>query len=150
MADMRIQVGSDAAYDIATKRLYLIKSPSNMGADMKENNIFIRDYPEKDGDDVYVNTTPKLKSFDYEITFAYYDGENPGTLNQANTYIAGFYSSLLGKQITIYNDYKKQKIVGYVKSYKEGEFYRTSKDIAIFTVTFYVPKPSLCNFLSAS
>lgn len=155
MSDMRIQVGNATAYDISSKRLHLIKSPSNMGADIKDNNFFVKDYPEKDGDDVYVNTTPKLKSFDYEITFAYYDGENsdstnPKTINQANAYITEFYNSLLGKQITIYNDYKKQKIVGYVKAYKNGEFYRNSKDIVIFSVTFYVPKPSLCNFLASS
>ena len=54
MSDMRIQVGNATAYDIASKRLHLIKSPSNMGADIKDNNFFVKDYPEKDGDDVYL------------------------------------------------------------------------------------------------
>ena len=142
MAEMRIKIGSADAVDISTWKLHLIKSPSVMAADVKENNVVTKNYPENDGEDFYINPTPKLSAFDYEVTFAFYDGN----LNTANSNIYALYSSMLGKTVTIYNDYKGQKMVGYVKSYKEGEFYRNTQDIVVFSITFRVPKPSLCNF----
>ena len=149
MAEMRIKIGSADAVDISTWKLHLIKSPSIMGADIKENNVVTKDYPEKDGEYYYINPTPKLSAFDYEVTFAYHeDGiTEPLNLKKANHYITTFYNAMLGKKLTIYNDYKKQTMVDcYVKFYKEGEFYRDTKDIVIFSVIFRIPNPAVCVF----
>ena len=153
MAEMRIKIGTAEPVDITTWKLHLIKSPSVMAADIKENNVVIKDYPENNGEDYYINPTPKLSAFDYEVTFAYHEEgiTNSLDLKKANYYITTFYNAMLGKKITIYNDYKKQTMVDcYVKSYKEGEFYRgkfsLSRDIVIFSVTFRIPNHASCVF----
>lgn len=140
--NMRIQIASGIITDIGSYGFYLGKSPSILAPDIKENNFVITDFPEDDGETVYVPTTPKKKSFDYPITLIYFTG----SLNAANTAINNFYESLVGKLITIYNDYKKVMVKGYVKSYKEAEFYRKEKDVVTFEIVFYIPKPQDCNF----
>ena len=140
--NMRIQIADGVINDIGIYGFYLGKSPSVLAPDIKENNFVITDFPEEDGETVYIPATPKKKSFDYSITLIYFTG----SLNAANTAINNFYESLVGKLITIYNDYKKVMVKGYVKSYKEAEFYRKEKDVVTFEIVFYIPKPQDCNF----
>lgn len=139
---MRIQIGTGAIVDIVSLGFHLGKSPNTIGCDLKESNFVTTDFPENNGDTVYVNPNPTKKSFDYPITFIYVSTE----LDSANLAISNFYNSLLGKKITIYNDFKKVKVVGYVKSYKGAEFHRNEKDIVTFELTFYIPKPQDCDF----
>ena len=145
MADtckMRIQIGDGDITDIATLGFFLAKSPSELACNVKGSNIITADFPEEDGEAFYIPTAPKLNSFDYTISLIFFDG----SLNSANQKITGFYNSLLGQKVTVYNDFKQVKVVGYVKSYKSGEFYRKEKDVVIFDLTFYVPDPTLCDF----
>jgi hypothetical protein len=139
---MRIQIGTGAITDISTYGFYLAKSPGELGCDVKESNIVTTDFPEESGQRFYISTAPAKKSFDYTISLLYYEK----SLNTANAKITSFYESLLGKQITIYDDQKKKKVVGYMKSYKAGEFYRNEVDAILFDLTFFVPRPQDCDF----
>ena len=139
---MRIQIGTGAITDISTYGFHLAKSPSELAPDIKESNIVTTDFPEESGVRFYVPTAPTKKSFDYPISLVYYEK----SLNTANARITAFCESLLGKQITIYNDDKKVKVVGYAKSYKAGEFYRNEIDVIIFDITFFIPRPQDCDF----
>ena len=139
---MRIQIGSGTVQDISFYGFFLGKTPSMLGCDIKESNIIITDFPEISGSTVYIPPTPALKSFDYPITFIYFSD----SIDSANQVISDFYNSMLGEVITIYNDFKKVMVKGYAKSYKEGEFYRSEKDIVIFDIVFFIPKPQDCNF----
>lgn len=139
---MRIQIGVGTINDIITYGFYLGKSPGMLAPDLKDSNFVVTDFPEVDGDVVYVPPVPAKKSFEYPITFIYFSD----TLDSANQAITTFYESLIGKKITIYNDFKKVMVVGYAKAYKEGQFYRDEKDLVVFDVVFYIPKPQDCNF----
>lgn len=139
---MRIKIGDGAIYDIAHYGFYLGKSPSELGCEPKESNMIITDFPEEDGVDVYVPPVVAKKEFDYPITLIYFNE----SIDTANAAITSFYNSIYGKKITIYNDYKKVMVVGYVKSFKNAEFYRSEKDVVTFELTFLIPKPQDCNF----
>lgn len=139
---MRIQIGTGAITNISIYGFYLAKSPSELACDVKESNIVTTDFPEESGVRLYIPASPSKKPFDYPISLVYYEK----SLNTANARIATFYESLIGKQITIYNDDKKVKVVGYAKSYKAGEFYRNEIDVIIFDITFFIPRPQDCDF----
>jgi len=143
---MRIKIADNPTYSIDYYGFYLAKSPSELGCDVKESNIVTTDFPESDGDAAYIPSTVSKKSFDYTISLIFFDNN----LNTANKKISEFYNSLLGKKVTLFNDYKGVKIVGYVKSYKAGEFYRNEKDVVVFDLAFFVPKPSECDFYYAA
>lgn len=142
LGNMRIKIADGATIDIGTLGFYLGKSPSELSANIKESNFVVTDFPDEDGEDVYVPSTPKTKSFDYPVTLIYVSND----INVANTVIKNFYDSLVGKLIIIYNDYKKVMVKGYAKSYKSAEFYRNEKDVIVFEIVFYIPKPQDCNF----
>jgi len=139
---MRIQIEQGDIVDIIDYGFYLGKSPNTIVCDLKDSNFVTTDFPENDGDTLFVKPIPTKKAFEYPITFIYVSTE----INTANQVISNFYNSLLGKKVTIYNDYKKVKVVGYVKSFKGADFYRDEQDIITFEVTFYVPKPQECDF----
>ena len=139
---MSIKIGSGAVYDIGHYDFHLGKSPSELGCDIKESNFVITDFPEEDGVDVYIPIAPSKKEFDYPITLIYFTE----SIDNANAAITSFYNALQGKKITIYNYFKRVMIVGYVKAYKNVEFYRQEKDVVTFELTFFIPKPQDCNF----
>lgn len=142
LGNMRIQIGENAIVDIGTYGFYLGKSPDTLAPDIKDSNFVITDFPDEDGDSVYIPTVQKKKSFDYPITFIYFSSD----IDAANSVINNFYESLVGKLVTIYNDYKKVTVKGYVKSYKDVSFYRQEKDVVVFELIFYIPKPQDCIF----
>jgi len=139
---MRIKIADNPTYGIDYYGFYLAKSQSEMGCDPKDSSIVITDFPEVDGDTFYIPPMPSRKSFDYDISLSFFDDN----LNSANKKISEFYNSLFGQPITIYNDYKGVKLVGRIKSYKAGEFYRNEKDVVLFDLTFYIPRPQDCDF----
>ena len=139
---MRIKIGAGTPIDIVSLGFHFIGSPSELAANVKESSIVTTDFPEEDGVEAYVSPIPSKKEFDYPISFLYFSDN----LNDANGKIHDFYESLLGRKITIYNDYKKVMVVGYAKSYKNGSFYRNEKDVVEFEINFLIPKPSACNF----
>lgn len=133
---MRLKVGTDSIRDISYWDLELIRSPQNYGNDIKDSNIVSVDFPEMDGDVFFIPPSPKMKSFDYTVTFGFV-GDTEG---QAAQKISQFCSFLKGKKTIIYNDYKKVQLEGYYKTYKDGEFYKDTK-VVLFDVTFYIPQP---------
>lgn len=140
--NMRIQIADGAIKDIGVYGFYLGKSPDILATDIKDSNFVITDFPDEDGDSVYTPEVQKKKSFDYPITLIYFSKD----INTANAVINGFYELLVGKLITIYNDYKKVIVSGYVKAYKDVSFYRKEKDVVVFDLVFYIPKPQDCTF----
>lgn len=139
---MRLKIGTDPIRDIPYWGLELIKSPQQFGNNVKDSNIVSVDFPEMDGDVFYIPPSPKVKSFDYTVTFAFV-GESE---NQASQKISQFCDLLEGKKTVIYNDYKKVQLEGYYKSYKDGEFYKDTK-VVLFDVTFYIPEPQKIIYL---
>lgn len=133
---MRIKIGTGAVTDISTLGFELIKSPENYGSSIKESNIVVTDFPEEHGSRVYIPEEPKKAAFDYTITLGYYS-EN----GDAATKIDAFIESLLGKDVVIYNDYKKVQLTGKYKSYKDGGTYEGTK-VALFDVTFIIDNPN--------
>jgi len=142
MGMMRLKIGADSIRDISYWDLELIKSPQSYGHEIKDTNIVKTDFPEMDGDVFYIPPTPKISSFDYTVTFAFYGT----TKDQAAIKISQFCNLLKGKKAIIYNDYKKVQLEGYFKSYKDGEFYKGSQ-VVVFDVTFYIPEPQKIVYL---
>lgn len=138
---MRIKIGDGAITDIATLGFELIKSQENYGSNIKSSNIVVTDFPEEHGSRVYIPSLPKKEAFDYTIKLAYYS-EN----NDAATKIDAFIESLLGKDITIYNDYKKVQLTGKYKSYKDDGTYEGTK-VALFDITFFIYNPDTIVYL---
>jgi hypothetical protein len=139
---MRIQIGTGTIYDISHYGFFLGKSPSEFVCNPKESNFVTTDFPENDGVDIYIPQVPSKKEFDYPITLIYFNN----SLNTANGAITSFCNSLVGNKITIYNDHKKVKVVGYFKSQKTAEFYRQETDVITFELVFFIPKPQDCDF----
>lgn len=133
---MRLKIGADTAKDISTWELELIKSPNDFGNKIKESNIIKTDFPEEDGEVIYIPPTPKRDAFDYPITFAFYSETQKPSVK-----INAFIEQLRGKVVVIYNDYKGIQVEGRYVDYKGGEYYRNT-NIATFDVIFRVSDPS--------
>lgn len=132
---MRLKIGDGAIFDIATLGFELIKSPANYGSTIKDSNIVVTDFPEEHGSRVYIPVAPKKAAFDYTIKLGYYSESG-----DAATKIDTFIESLLGKDVIIYNDYKKVQLTGKYKSYKDDGTYEGTK-VALFDVTFLIYNP---------
>jgi len=132
---MRIKIGNGAVTDISTLGFELIKSPESYGSTIKDSNIIVTDFPEEHGSRVYIPAAPKKASFDYTIKLGYYSESN-----DAATKIDAFIESLMGKDVVIYNDYKKVQLTGKYKSYKDDGTYEGTK-VALFDVTFLISNP---------
>lgn len=133
---MRLKIGDGLVKDISTWGLELIKSPDNFGGKIKDNNIITTDFPELDGEVVYMPPEPKQEAFDYTVTFAFHsENEKPSVK------INAFVKELIGKKVVVYNDYKGVQIEGRFKEYKDGEFYKNTK-VVVFEVIFRVSEPN--------
>lgn len=141
MGLMRLKIGENAAFDISTKGLELIKSPENYGSSIKDSNIVVTDFPEEHGSRVYIPISPKKEAFDYTIKLGYYSesGDAPEKID-------AFIESLMGQDVIIYNDYKGVQLTGKYKSYKDGGTYEGTK-VALFDVTFFIYNPDTIVYL---
>lgn len=139
--DMRIQIEDAQPKDIKEYGMELIKSPLAYSAPIKGSNIVTVDFPEEDGVEVYIPDNPKMESIDYEITLAFVKKDGESISQKINSFV----SSLKGKKVTVYNDYKGVSFEGYLKKYTDGEMYKGST-VATFKITFLVPKPNLINY----
>jgi hypothetical protein len=141
-ADCKISIAIEDGeeVDLSTFGFHLMKSPSLLGYDIKENSILTTDFPEENGSRFYILPTPPKKSFDYQISLLYFEN----SLYTANAKIVDFCESIFGKKITIRNYYKGVLVVGYVKTYTAGEFYRNAVDAISFDLSFFVPRPQDC------
>lgn len=114
-------------------------------------------YAEQEGENVDPRTVDDV--FDYKIKFLI---ECPNSdIDNANKRIKAFNDAIRStdsvtgiktcKRITLYNDYKRVKIVGIPEVIAEPkEFYRdrngTVMDCVLFELTIHVDKPSECDF----
>lgn len=132
--------------------LVYISADSRFDAPIKE---FERtSYPEQEGENILAKTVSD--AFDYKVTWFV---KADGSLGNANAVIAKFNTLLYDqvddiktfKQVTLYNDYKKVKIVGIPSPIQEAtEFWRDSQgkqhDVVCVEWIIRVSKPSLCDF----
>lgn len=129
------------AYD-----LFLISSSNISGFEPKD--AFTYEFAEEHGER-YI-PSDKYKAFNYHIELGYFvDRANDSSLPYNNYNVNTFIESLQNKQITIYNNLKKNKIVGYLKSVDTTNIERLTnsslKDLCTFRLVFRVNNPSLCD-----
>ena len=153
MLTARIKIGDGAITDTRTYGLVYLSSDNIVGAPIKDFEE--TSYAEQEG----VNISPKVvdASFEYKVTFFI----RADDLHTANAWISAFnallYTQEQGsdvktlKKVEFYNDYKRQKIVGYPKPMSEAkDFWRDRKnqvnDVVIVEWTIKVVKPSECDF----
>ena len=148
---IRLQIeGDPVIYNTQEKwDLHLGKSTDIFYPPMKDFES--EEYPELHGEILYPYTT--FKSFDYVVSFIYV-----GSLLEANAKIKELFDSLyvpvLGredllraKQVTVFNDYKGVKIVGYPTSSKFSEYiWQEETGVIRFDFSLKVAKPQLCDF----
>ena len=147
-----IQIGTATPIDVEFTYNFHLKESSNINS-FERKDAFTQEFPEEHGERYFPST--KYKACDYFITLGYYlekTAENdciPYSNYDMNTFI----TSLQDSQITIYNNLKKNKIVGYLKSVEtikiEREKYSSLKDLCEVKLTFRInnPDPLLCNLI---
>lgn len=154
MLTARIKIGSEEIRDTRYFGLVYLSSDHVMGAPIK--GFEETSYPEQEG----VNICPKTvdDAFDYKVTFFI----QADSVDSANEKIR-FFNSVLYEppeqgsdvktyhKVEFYNDYKRQKIVGYPQPISEAkDFWRDKRnqvnDIVIVEWTIRVVKPSECDF----
>lgn len=153
-ARIKIYDRDEEPVDTRNYGLVYLSSDNIMGAPVK--GFEETSYPEEEG----VNICPRTvdDAFDYTVTFFI----KADSIDNANEKIRKFNSylssqPLIGskvrsfKKVEFYNDYKRQKIVGYPKPISEAkDFWRDNRnqvnDIVIVEFTIRVTKPSDCNF----
>ena len=153
MLTARIRIGNRELVDTRDYGLVYLSSDNIMGPPAKPMEE--TSYPEQEG----VNISPKTvdDAFDYKVTFFV----QAGNLDTVNEKIRLFNSLLYSQKpnsdvktfnkVVFYNDYKRQKIVGYPKPISDAkDFWRDKRnmlnDIAIVEFTIRVVKPSECLF----
>lgn len=153
MIRVRLQIGDGDIVDTADNYdLVYVSADNRFDAPIKE---FERtSYPEEEGEHILAKTVSD--AFDYKVTWFI---KADGSLENANAVIARFNSLLYTqegdiktfKQVILYNDYKKVKIVGTPSPIQEAtEFWRDVRgrqhDVVCVEWIIRVSKPSLCDF----
>ena len=153
MLTARIKIGTGEIQDTRQYGLVYLSSDNIVGAPVK--GFEETSYPEQQG----VNISPKTVDgpFDYKVTFFI----QAGNLENANEKIRIFNNLLFTKplnsdvktfkRVEFYNDYKRQKIVGYPQPISEAkEFWRDKtnqlSDVVVVEWTIRVVRPGDCDF----
>lgn len=144
---IRIKIGSDAIKNMETDlKFYLMESTDILTPPQREYETEV--FPESSGVSIYPVTSDE--QFDYNIKLCYFGSED-----SANLAISAFNTSLFtkigdlktAKELTIYNDFKRVMVVGYVKSIKTDTTNSIkSRDVVIFDFLVQVTNPNKCNF----
>ena len=152
----RIQIEDGPIWDTYEQFGFIyIESESRTAA--PEKKLETTTYAEQEGENVDPRTVDDV--FDYKVKFLI---ETPNTdWGNANTKIRAFNNRIRDinettkiktiKRVTLYNDYKRVKIVGIPEIIAEPtDFYRdrngNALDCVLFELTIHVDKPSLCDF----
>lgn len=152
MIRARIQIENGEIYDITEKfGLIYLNGDRRFSPPIKDFEESI--YPEQSGSNIIPEATNK--AFEYKVEF-FIKTDN---ITRANKKIAYFNASLYTKegdimtfkQITLYDDYKGVKIVGYPKPIEEAtEFWRDKSgrvaDVVCCEWVIKVNNPNLCDF----
>lgn len=153
MIKVRLQIGDGDIVDTADEYgLIYVSADSRFNAPIKAFEKTT--YPEQEGENILAKTVDD--AFDYKVTWFI---KADGSLGNANTVIGRFNSLLCTKegdiktfkQVSLYNDYKKVKIVGTPSPIQEvTEFWRDANgkqhDVVCVEWVIRVSKPSLCDF----
>ena len=153
MIRVRLQIGNEEPLDTADKYgLVYIEADKRFEAPIKEFEK--TSYPEQEGENIYPITVSD--AFDYKVKW-FIAAKN--SIVNANKIIAAFNNLLYTpvgdlktfKQVTLYDDYKKVKMVGTPPLIREAtEFWRDAQgkqhDVVCVEWIIRVSKPSLCNF----
>lgn len=155
MIKVRIQIGDGAIKDTLDHGLIFMESDKRMEAPIKKRDS--TSYAEEAGE----HTDPRTvqDAFDYKVKFIV---EAPNkNLQNANAVIAKFNKLLYTqakdndirtyKTVTLYDDYKRVKIVGLPSPIAEVEnLYRrqngSQMDCAVVEMTIRVSDPTKCDF----
>ncbi len=129
---MKIKIGG-IEKDLSAYDMQLISSPEAFGVKIKSSNIVKTDFPEEDGDVVYIPANPSVESFDYNLRLAVVTkiGESPSAK------VSAFVNEIIGKKIQVKNTNKGTMIEGYFSGYKDVQYY--NERVSVFEITIYVP-----------
>lgn len=153
MIRVRLQIADGEISDTVDKYgLVYIEADKRFEAPLKE--IEKTSYPEQEGENS-LNKTVR-DAFDYKVKWFI---QTNGSIFNANRIISAFNSQLYiaagdimtFKQVVLYDDYKKVKIVGIPSLIQEAtEFWRDANgkqhDVVCVEWVIRVSKPSLCDF----
>lgn len=144
-------INKGAVNDIFTKYGFIYLSSDNiLEAPIKEFEK--TSYPEESGEHIYPKTV--FDAFDYNITFVIEDADVNAKIQAFNKDLftkATDTDVLSLKTITIYNYYKKVKIVGIPTLLSTPDNFKADRNklqptIAEVTLKIRVTDPSLCDF----
>lgn len=153
MINVRIKIGSGEIVDTQTFGLIYLDSDKRLAPPTK--GFETTSYPEEEGEHILPKTVDD--AFDYKVKFLI----QADAIQDANAKISAFNAKLHGTpdslgskeyyQVTVYNDYKRHKIVGYPSPIDEAtDFWRDPKnqvnDIVLVEWNIRVTKPSLCEW----
>ena len=154
MLRVRIRIGTGEIVDSFNGYGFVyLDSDKRVGPGQKEFES--TQYPEEEGE--HINPKTVDAPFDYKVKFFV----QADSVDDANDKIATFNALLHSTptasgqkeyyQVTLFNDYKRQKIVGYPHEIEEAsEFWRDPKnqltDVIVIEWTIRVNKPSLCEW----
>lgn len=152
MIKARIQIGEGEIYDTFERFGFVyLNGDKKFAAPIKDFEE--TSYPEQAGVNILPKTTDD--TFEYKVVFFI----QTNSITRANRKIADFNSALYTKEgdvktfkrVTLYDDYKGVKIVGYPRPVSEAtDFWRDSKgvqaDVVCVEFNIKVDNPSLCDF----
>ena len=156
MIRVRLQIANGTIHDTITEHgLVYLNSDTIFEAPLRAFES--TKYPERNGENIHPVTV--CEPFDYKVKF-FVKAESG--IKNANQRIAEFNQRLYledssGKKVfnrvTLYNDYKKVKIVGYpnlISEVDEDDFWRDSKgnmsDVVCVEWSIHVDRPQDCDF----
>lgn len=133
---MRIKFKNGSTIAIKDLGFEVMQSPQGYGAKIKDSSMEIVDFPEEDGEYYYIPEEPKMEAFDYAVIFACKRKDSQSIAVRVGTFI----DSLMGKEVTIYNDAKGVSLDGFAISYVDDKYY-SSGELGLFKITFKIPNP---------
>lgn len=133
-----IKKNDDAVVNPYDRWGVMVKSiPFNLAPEIKP--YASTDWPDEDGDDEYIPSTPRFKAYEMEISFVYV-----GEYNTANNKIREFWNYVKSGELQIYDTYTGigRKGIRYV-GYSSTAFHRRnlSGDVVEFKIKFKVNNP---------
>lgn len=130
-----IQKGSEGSVDILNRwGITVQETPFHIFPEPKE--YAKRDWPDRDGDDIFIPSVVRYKSFTQAWKFVYIGAEG-----SANDNIRGFVSYLQRNEFSIFSEYTMDGVRGVYSKTQSDKFLRRDKDYATFSIDILVHKP---------
>lgn len=143
---LRIQVG-DGPIIQAEEAYGVYLTEGDIRLPLPIRNYEVQEYPETTAVDIYPVT--KFEPFDYTVKLCCVakgsDDVNSVIQQLQSLFLTPSGGMMRANVISIYDDYRHTKMVGYYKSIASTEFGRTeSESFLYFDLTIYVSDPSKC------